>query len=106
MYGDVIIRLLNTQHFKGKFLPNFDDVKAAEGRKKFDFGIKKFDHIVGNLWTLQPTMDKIKKMTVKMMIFFKVIRLFLCLSIDCWIFNIIITSHLFADIFKYLFIHS
>ena len=70
MYGDVIIRLLNTQHFKGKFLPNFDDVKAAEGRKKFDFGIKKFDHIVGNLWTLQPTMDKIKKMTVKMMIFF------------------------------------
>ena len=32
--------------------------------KKFDYGIKKFDHIVGNLFKLQPTMDHIKNMTV------------------------------------------
>lgn len=65
LYGDVVFRILSTKKFKGKFLPNFQDVVMNPDRKKkFDYGIKKFDHIVGNLFTLQPTMDHIKNMTV------------------------------------------
>lgn len=65
LYGDVTLRLLNCDHFKGKFLPNFNDIVTKEPAvKKFDYGIKKFDHIVGNLFTLQPTMDHIKNITV------------------------------------------
>ena len=64
LYGDVVLRLVNTDNFKGKFFPNFSDVTTTLD-KKFDYGIKKFDHIVGNLFTLQPTMDHIKKMTVR-----------------------------------------
>lgn len=65
LYGDVVLRLVNSQNFSGKFLPNFADVAQREGQvKPFNYGLKKFDHIVGNLWTLQPTMDNIKKATV------------------------------------------
>lgn len=65
LYGDVVFRILSTKNFKGKFLPNFQDVVMNPDHvKKFDYGIKKFDHIVGNLFTLQPTMDHIKNMTV------------------------------------------
>lgn len=64
LYGDVTLRLINTKNFRGKFLPNFIDV-ATNLDTKFDYGIKKFDHIVGNLFTLQPTMDHIKNMTVR-----------------------------------------
>lgn len=66
LYGDVVFRILSTKKFKGKFLPNFQDVAINPDHKmrKFDYGIKKFDHIVGNLFTLQPTMDHIKNITV------------------------------------------
>ena len=66
LYGDVVFRILSTKNFKGKFLPNFQDVvmNPDHKMKKFDYGIKKFDHIVGNLFKLQPTMDHIKNMTV------------------------------------------
>ena len=65
LYGDVILRLVNSQNYGGKFLPNFVNIKEKTGQlKAFDYGLKKFDHIVGNLWTLQPTMDNIKKFTV------------------------------------------
>ena len=65
LYGDVVLRLLTTSNFKGKMLPNFKDL---DGKKDSDrigrFGIQRFDHIVGNLWSLQPTMDLLKNMTV------------------------------------------
>ena len=66
LYGDVVFRILSTKKFKGKFLPNFQDVAINPDHKikKLDYGIKKFDHIVGNLFTLQPTMDHIKNITV------------------------------------------
>lgn len=75
LYGDVVFRILSTKNFKGKFLPNFQDVAINQDHKmrKFDYGIKKFDHIVGNLFTLQPTMDHIKNITVSSLYGFKLL---------------------------------
>mmetsp|Transcript_375 Transcript_375/g.434 ORF Transcript_375/g.434 Transcript_375/m.434 type:complete len:441 (+) Transcript_375:292-1614(+) len=62
LYGDVSLRLINSKNYKGQFLPNFKDIKS-EKKRKFDYGVQKFDHIVGNLWTLQPTMQHIQNIT-------------------------------------------
>jgi 4-hydroxyphenylpyruvate dioxygenase len=64
VYGDVVLRMINTRNFKGKFLPNFSDVHTTE-EKPYGYGLYRFDHIVGNLWSLQPTMDLMMKMTVR-----------------------------------------
>jgi len=61
-YGDVNIRLVNTTNFRGQFLPNFKDehdTKRSYGR----FGVKRLDHIVGNVWDMNVTADYIRKMT-------------------------------------------
>ena len=78
LYGDVTLRLLNLDNFNGRLLPNFEDVYsplppsilslAQRGKNNpcNGYGLAKFDHIVGNLWTLQPTVDKFKNMTVSL----------------------------------------
>lgn len=63
LYGDVSLRLINSEGYTGRFLPNFKDVILSETKRKFDYGVQKFDHIVGNLWTLQPTMQHIQNIT-------------------------------------------
>lgn len=41
------------QPFEGEFLPNFEDVKVDEARvARGDFGLTRFDHIVGNVWDM------------------------------------------------------
>ena len=61
LYGDVVLRLVSTVGFTGAFLPNFEDVQRR--RPDGGYGITRFDHVVGNLWTLQPTISRIKRMT-------------------------------------------
>jgi len=61
LYGDVVLRFVDSRRFRGDFLPNFE--AAKQKRRASTFGLKRFDHIVGNLWSLQPTMDRIKGMT-------------------------------------------
>ena len=60
LYGDVHLRLINLDHFNGNCFPKFKDVEST---RKETFGIQKFDHIVGNLWSLQPRMEELMKMT-------------------------------------------
>lgn len=75
LYGDVILRLVNTDHYSGVFLPNFSEVKA-EYHKGYEslfnfpisdsyagsnsgstgyFGFTRFDHVVGSF--LRPSLS-------------------------------------------------
>ena len=60
LYGDVNLRLINLDEFKGNCFPNFKDIESS---REGTFGIEKFDHIVGNLWSLQPRMEELMQMT-------------------------------------------
>ena len=92
LYGDVVLRLVNTDAFTGHFWPNFEDLTTAthenetqsgpraetapvksgfsvgtgkeeKNEKGFSFGFERFDHIVGNLWSLEPTLSTLKALT-------------------------------------------
>jgi 4-hydroxyphenylpyruvate dioxygenase len=63
LYGDVVIRLVDARNFMGTFLPNYQDV-VAPGTKLGKYGIDRIDHVVGNVQSLQKTLDYIKNMTV------------------------------------------
>jgi len=83
LYGDVVLRLVNVDKFdQTSFWPLFNNVNrhrhlASQGTQaaaasveaekdedaSSDYGLKRFDHIVGNLWSLQPVMSQIKAMT-------------------------------------------
>jgi 4-hydroxyphenylpyruvate dioxygenase len=68
LYGDVSLRLINSANYKGAFLPHFTDAKisaSSSGKKRVDRNWWRFDHIVGNVWELKPTMERIKKLTVR-----------------------------------------
>jgi hypothetical protein len=69
LYGDVVLRLVGEDHFEGAFLPNFEDIRpptedghvgAGVGR----YGIERFDHIVGNVWSLPKTLSYMRNITV------------------------------------------
>jgi 4-hydroxyphenylpyruvate dioxygenase len=83
IYGDVVLRLINTDNYEGRFFPNFADCEAVqkptlltsyqrdegEGRESgaaselVDYGFVRFDHVVGNLWQLEPTLSQLKSIT-------------------------------------------
>lgn len=64
LYGDTVLRLVNTDSFKGSFLPNFEDRIDVKTKKVGRYGVKRFDHIVGNVWKLAQTVQYIQKITV------------------------------------------
>jgi 4-hydroxyphenylpyruvate dioxygenase len=64
LYGDVVIRLVDARNFTGNFLPNYQDV-VAPGTKLGKYGIDRIDHIVGNVFKLQDTLNYIRNMTVR-----------------------------------------
>jgi len=61
LYGDVILRLLNTDEYTGDFLPNFQNVPPSSNFKTY--GLERFDHIVGNVWSLEPVISNLMEMT-------------------------------------------
>lgn len=67
LYGDVSLRLVDTKHFKGAFLPNFADVKPSHAaqNKLGKYGIDRIDHVVGNVHSLQDTLGYMKRMMVR-----------------------------------------
>ena len=68
LYGDVILRLVNSKHYTGAFLPHFTEkiTTATSGStmSHTSYGLTRYDHIVGNVWELGPSMARVKKMTV------------------------------------------
>ena len=70
LYGDVVLRLVSSEKtFNGKFWPNFQDVKEKESAlpesiaPRGDYGIYRFDHVVGNLYDLTATRRRIASIT-------------------------------------------
>jgi len=76
IYGDVVLRLIDRHNVDKIFLPNYKMIPSIETEvNPFAFlnncsdtdslfGLKRFDHIVGNLWSLQPTVQILKQVTV------------------------------------------
>ena len=67
LYGDVVLRLVQRNEFHGKFLPNFEDIQKSPKNEEDKFGrygIYRFDHIVGNVFSLRSTMQYISQITV------------------------------------------
>jgi 4-hydroxyphenylpyruvate dioxygenase len=65
LYGDVVLRLVNTDNYSGVFLPNFKSVLSSGKYFTETYGFTRFDHIVGNLWSLEPKYSQLKQMTVR-----------------------------------------
>lgn len=67
LYGDVVLRLIeSSKSFKGSFWPNFEDVDVplpTTIAPMGDYGLFRFDHIVGNLFDLTEGRKRIAKMT-------------------------------------------
>lgn len=63
LYGDVVLRLLNKDRYHGAFLPQFEAMNN-ENYQKRDFGLKRFDHIVSNVWKLESVVSHLKDITV------------------------------------------
>eukprot|EP01031_Cornospumella_fuschlensis_P039529 gene39529-48126_t len=62
LYGDVTLRILNTRHFSGNFLPNFVDVLPAPQSCGL-FGIERIDHVVGNVPVLKEVVEYVQRIT-------------------------------------------
>ncbi len=89
LYGDVILRLINLKNYQGSFLPSYQTVERIDSMQLWSpvpvsnddssgdnvkgnvgyYGIERFDHIVGNLWSLEPTMSLLRNMTVSLTLF-------------------------------------
>ena len=63
LYGDVVLRIMNNDMYSGRFFPIFEDTEYSHLSGN-SYQIEKFDHIVGNLWSLQPKVDALKSITV------------------------------------------
>jgi len=66
LYEDVVLRLIERTNFKGHFLPHFKDLirnPQIEENNIGRYGIQRFDHIVGNVYSLSNAMKYIKQIT-------------------------------------------
>ena len=59
LYGDVVLRLVNLDNFRGVFMPNFEEGSCVGET----YGIERFDHIVGNVWNLESIQSRLMSMT-------------------------------------------
>eukprot|EP01129_Flabellula_baltica_P000154 TRINITY_DN1019_c0_g1_i1.p1 TRINITY_DN1019_c0_g1~~TRINITY_DN1019_c0_g1_i1.p1 ORF type:complete len:430 (+),score=120.52 TRINITY_DN1019_c0_g1_i1:62-1291(+) len=57
MYGSTRIRFYQSKGFKGPFLPGY---QQAEDSRKFDYGLYRMDHVVGNVYDLEEQVAKVK----------------------------------------------
>ena len=71
LYGDVVLRLLSLDEhaFEGGHMPGYTDNDTASGStgalaggEVGGYGIVRFDHIVGNVWKLRPTVSRLRRM--------------------------------------------
>jgi len=61
LYGDVVLRLLSTAAgYDGAHMPGYED---AAGAAEPSYGIGRIDHVVGNVWEMVPTIERLKAMT-------------------------------------------
>uniref|UniRef100_A0A6B2L5Y4 4-hydroxyphenylpyruvate dioxygenase n=1 Tax=Arcella intermedia TaxID=1963864 RepID=A0A6B2L5Y4_9EUKA len=59
IYGETILRFVQYKDgYDGIFLPGY---KSFKDPAPFDYGIKRMDHVVGNVWELEPVINNLKK---------------------------------------------
>lgn len=56
--SDTVIRFIQYDKFKGPFLPGY---KKSEDTSDLDYGIYRIDHVVGNVWDMNHTINNLKK---------------------------------------------
>lgn len=59
LYGDVVLRFVSKDGFKGSFLPNYEPVQSAP----FSYGLIRVDHAVGNVEKLEEAVEYVAKFT-------------------------------------------
>jgi 4-hydroxyphenylpyruvate dioxygenase len=59
LYGDVVLRYVSTQGYKGSMLPNYEDVESLP----LTYGLLRLDHAVGNVHNLAEAVSQISKYT-------------------------------------------
>lgn len=63
LYGDVVLRLLSIDsNWTGAHLPGYENLSTATDAPS-DYGVERFDHIVGNVRELLPTVRHLQAMT-------------------------------------------
>jgi 4-hydroxyphenylpyruvate dioxygenase len=64
LYGDVVLRFISHHSGGGSaFLPGFEAVERAPDAPTLDFGLRRVDHAVGNVWDLREAVEHVKRMT-------------------------------------------
>jgi len=64
LYGDVVLRLLSFDDgYSGAHLPGYAQLPVPSSSVEGRYGITRFDHIVGNVWELMPSIRRLKAMT-------------------------------------------
>ena len=62
LYGDVVLRLLSLDcSYAGAHMPGYED-EPTNPHMSDDYGIMRFDHIVGNVWEMMPTIERLQRM--------------------------------------------
>jgi 4-hydroxyphenylpyruvate dioxygenase len=56
-HSDTVIRFMSFDGFKGAYLPGYRTVKDPY---PLDYGITKMDHVVGNVWNMERTINNLK----------------------------------------------
>ncbi len=59
LYGDVVLRYVSNQGFKGSFLPNYEDIESLP----LTYGLVRLDHAVGNVHKLAEAVQYVTKFT-------------------------------------------
>ncbi len=59
LYGDVVLRYVSNQGFKGSFLPNYEDIESLP----LTYGLVRLDHAVGNVHKLVEAVQYVTKFT-------------------------------------------
>ena len=72
LYGDVVLRFLRLDEdaYDGSHIPGYTDAESSSGSSGSSggaadddsFGIARFDHIVGNVWEMTPTIKRLQSM--------------------------------------------
>eukprot|EP01039_Chlorochromonas_danica_P004476 gene4476-4903_t len=65
-YGNVVLRLINVDRFKGSFFPNYKDtfqIDSSNHQLPGRYLLHDFDHIVGNVYNLSEALDYIQTIT-------------------------------------------
>ena len=64
LYGDVVLRLVELDpSWRADHLPGYAAIPPPDGGRPPTYGIERVDHVVGNVYEMLPTVNRLKAMT-------------------------------------------